>query len=204
LSGATRAALPIVQSITTCPATYTLNWPTSESTRWKGVSESTTKGDDAEAHTDIWDCRIWQLTHDTTRRQTHHARYHRSPIDSIRAWALRKWNRLVSLGLIQHLQCTYGPSWQHNPKAQRDIQVGRDCLHRATQATWWDWSLASTPFFWRWPVYARLIIRDGHSPWFLKQPSRCVKPQRLDPDANIQRQVRSKLENIWGTYPQAR
>ena len=31
-----------------------------------------------------------------------------------------------------------------------DVEAGRDCLTRACDATWWDWSGGSRPFFWRW------------------------------------------------------
>ena len=40
-----------------------------------------------------------------------------------------------------------------------DVSAGRDCLTRACDASWWDWTGGSRPFFWRWNE-DRLVIND--------------------------------------------
>jgi hypothetical protein len=75
----------------------------------------------------------------------------------------------------------------------RELEVGRDAILKATQATWWDWTGGSIPFFWRWPPYARLVVRDGHPPWFVAPPPRNVKPQRPEQDPDIWTMMEAKM-----------
>jgi hypothetical protein len=46
------------------------------------------------------------------------------------------------------------------------VKVGRDCLVRVADYTWWNWDGGSTPFFWRWPEEFRSTIRDRAPLWF--------------------------------------
>jgi len=78
----------------------------------------------------------------------------------------------------------------------RDREVGVDALRKAAQATWWEWPGGSTPFFWRWPPYARTVIRDGHPPWFSAEPPRYLKPQRRERDESVHLLMKSKLLGV--------
>jgi hypothetical protein len=79
---------------------------------------------------------------------------------------------------------------------RRDREVGADALDKASQATWWEWAGGSTLFFWRWPPYARTVVRDGHPPWFSAEPPRYVKPQRKEKDEKFHLLMRSKLLGV--------
>lgn len=86
--------------------------------------------------------------------------------------------------------------WRTDPAAERDYEVGRDCLYRAAHSTWWGWSLGSTPFFWQWPSSCRALVRDGHTPWFIKEPPRFLQPQRRELDPEVATNITKKLDNV--------
>ena len=60
-------------------------------------------------------------------------------------------------------------SLRRHPKG-RDLQAGRDCLHRAMNSTWWDWKAGSRPFFWRWNPESQELLRDGMMVCFVGEP----------------------------------
>ena len=43
----------------------------------------------------------------------------------------------------------------------KDLEVGRDAVGRAANASWWNWDIGSTLFFWRWPKWSKHDVRDG-------------------------------------------
>jgi hypothetical protein len=126
------------------------SWPSVPGTMWTGTSESTTKADDAKAHTTLWDLRVLGRTKpDRCQYTQFEARFGFSCLDAIRNFLLRAWRRKVFKSLCQYLAETRGSA-----DTTRCREVGRDALCKAAQATWWDWTGGSTPFFWRWPPYA--------------------------------------------------
>lgn len=139
-------------------------WPTTNDTQWKGISESTTTADDAKAHILVWNKRVLLTPHSSIRIQNFQAIYGREALDTLREFLLGRWRRRVYKSLIIYLQKEHGCDWWMNPNATRDIDVGRDCIQKASDATWWDWAQGSTPFFWRWPPATQHLIRDGHPP----------------------------------------
>jgi len=166
-------------------------WPDLPGTEWKGTSESTTKSDDAQAQTLLWDQRILASTLPNPSQSLAFAlRFGCSCLDAIRGWLLRVWRRKVLLSLLAYLREIRGR------EEERDRIVGRDALHKVAQATWWDWPGGSTPFFWRWPPYAVQIIRDGHPPWFRSTPPSCLKPQRKEKDATVHALMTAKLRGV--------
>jgi hypothetical protein len=82
------------------------------------------------------------------------------------------------------------------PEVQGDVEIGRDCLYRASGATWWDWPIGSTPLFWRWPSFARSLVREGHKPWFIQQPPSFTRSQQRDKDSDLAGKIKAKLENV--------
>jgi hypothetical protein len=94
--------------------------------------------------------------------------YGKSPLDALREFLLRYWWVLVRRCLAKYLKGTYG-QWRDtpspNPELSKDLQVGWDCISKTTLADWWEWRGGSLLFFWRWPMEARLIARDGHPIW---------------------------------------
>lgn len=171
-------------------------WPSSAQPQWVGMSDSTTKADDAGISVELWDQRVLHLINDPLRAQRFTSTYGISPMDSLRAFLLRIWRRRVSRSLQRFLRLEYGSHWADNPAASRDVVVGRECLSRAMSASWWEWLHGSTPFFWRWPPAARLLIRDGHPPWFLATPPTFLRPQRPERDSVMRDKVCRKLQTV--------
>ena len=48
---------------------------------------------------------------------------------------------------------------------QLDIKAGADCLTRASNSSWWEWSDGSHLFFWHWPVGFCDATQDGIKMW---------------------------------------
>jgi hypothetical protein len=171
-------------------------WQPIAGLEWAGVSESTTKSDDAEAPTQMWDERVYQVSHSLELLESFRKRFRRDPLDCMRNLLLAVWRKRIWISLKTYLHREYGVGWWEHPAAVRDLEVGRDCLFWATQATWWGWNLGSTPFFWRWPPSCRELIRDGHPPWFIKEPPQFLQPQRRDPDPEVAKNIAAKLDNV--------
>jgi hypothetical protein len=102
----------------------------------------------------------------------------------------------VWISLCSFLRKEHGRDWSSTQSATRDREMGRDCLVRASQASWWSWSFGSTPFFWRWPESCRILIRDGHEPWFTRDPPRFLQPQQRDPNPETAQTIEEKLRNV--------
>jgi hypothetical protein len=58
-----------------------------------------------------------------------------------------------------------------------NVTVGRECLMRVAECTWWNWDGGSTPFFWQWLEEFRSQIRFD----FDKSPAFNI-PQQDEPD----------------------
>jgi hypothetical protein len=50
---------------------------------------------------------------------------------------------------------------QQIEELKKDLEVGRDAVGRAANASWWNWDAGSTLFFWRWPKWSKRSVRDG-------------------------------------------
>jgi len=175
-------------------------WPPLEGLVWKGESASTKKSDDAEAPAEVWNDRVLKVSHDAHLLEVYPTRFGKGCLDGIRGWLLRVWRRRLWKSLRKYLYHEHGPWWNSIPKpgtAQaRDQEVGKDCLCRASGATWWEWPIGSTPFFWRWPSFSLVLVRDGHPPWIVQKPPRFMRPQQLDKDPETAQKIKSKLENV--------
>jgi hypothetical protein len=114
-----------------------------------------------------------------------------SCLDILQHFLLKVWRKRVCKSLLRFLTMD-----SDGIEAGRDREVGRDALQKVAQATWWDWTGGSTPFFWRWPPYAWRLVRDGHPPWFISDPPRYVKPQRPEKDQMMHSKMKQKLEAV--------
>jgi hypothetical protein len=79
----------------------------------------------------------------------------------------------------------------------RDYTVGLDAIHRASNASFWDWSDGSTVFFWRWPEELQDELRDGMQVWFRKQdlPTFWGR-QRWPTDEKERSQLKEKIGKV--------
>jgi hypothetical protein len=167
------------------------SWSVLPATEWRGTSESMMKSDDAQAHTLLWDSHVYTVVlPDNKQAATFMARFGVSCLDMLRGCLLWLWRCRIFLSLVSYL------SDLRDLVVPRDRGVGVDALRKAAQATWWEWPGGSTPFFWRWPPYARTVIRDGHPPWFSAEPPRYLKPQRRERDESVHLLVKSKLLGV--------
>jgi len=155
------------------------------------------KADDAVVPIHLWDDRLWSgcSYFNDSQHSLYLQRYGHCPLVSIRKMALRFWRRQVTKSFSKFMKMTHGADWLRRATAQRDREVGRECIWRATACDWWEWSLGSSLFYWRWPIYARVLARDGHPVWWIEDPPSCLKPQPKERDPEIRKQVQSKLEN---------
>jgi len=177
-----------------------------------------TKADNAAVPELIWSerirCRGKELT--STQRQL---------LSGFRELGLRRWKRnvcssfwiwlrgFVSVKRIYHRwivwnsnlgkyqwtktgKSSYVQSHQRVSKAaQKNWNAAIECIHRASNASWWEWDQGSRPFFWRWNKDYIGNIRDGIPPWIKSTPEKWVRPQNCDP--KTQHLVREKLVTAW-------
>ena len=67
----------------------------------------------------------------------------------------------------------------------KDWEAGVDCLGRAMGSSWWEWSVGSRCFFWRWSRESRNGIRDGQKQWQVGSWTRSLQPQRVESDKKV-------------------
>ena len=82
--------------------------------------------------------------------------------------------------------------WQ---ELQKDLDVGLDAIRRGVGATWWEWTLGSTLFFWRWPPEYRTQARDGVRVFILneKRLPKYRKRQQWPSDPEQAKKVEEKI-----------
>ncbi len=79
-------------------------WPDQAGVEWRGVSESTTKADNAQVHTRLWDQRILNGIHYDEVKAVHYVdRFGMSCLDALQEWLLCRWRRLICQSLLAYL-----------------------------------------------------------------------------------------------------
>jgi hypothetical protein len=159
--------------------------------------QTATKSDDAEVPEHLWDSRI--LPHLLQGERT-------KILKPIRTLALRWWRRNLLRDFLkwfkkEHKSCVVSNQVavihiKKNGEAMLDWTAGRDCIWRAAEASWWDWTKGSRPFHWRWPIEYRTVIRDGVPLWFISPPPTTKIPQRGEPDPVKREIIRTKLSTV--------
>ena len=83
------------------------------------------------------------------------------------------------------------------PDLAKDLEIGRDAVGRAANATWWNWDAGSTLFFWRWPTWSRRSVRDGIKLFvdWEKMPSYWKKQQWPDDEASSKK-LKKKISGV--------
>ena len=77
----------------------------------------------------------------------------------------------------------YQERWkQHILLTHSEWMNGSDALIRALRSSWWEWDDGSAPFYWRWPAWYQVYIRDGIAFPFRKTPPKYMVPQRAVTD----------------------
>jgi hypothetical protein len=135
------------------------------------------KNDDAQAPVDEWNKRALKrlgrvydkdtcgracdLLRRALLRRFRHFKY--GVIRSFRKFMIKKYGEEWMVLLRQEIKRRRG-----RKEIERDYDVGMDAIHRASNASFWEWDDGSTLFFWRWPSEFHESLRDGMSVWFRK------------------------------------
>jgi len=167
---------------------------------WLHQYSKSVKADEAATPTYLWDDRVWKLTHRPDILTEFKTRYGRCPLSAIRIMSLRRWKVNVRKSLVLFLGAKYGEGWiAHrltNPDLAQDVEAGKDCLWYAMATDWWDWTLGSRPFFWRWNAPHQESVRDGFAPWVQSPLPRYRRPQPFEKDKVVREKVASKLSAV--------
>ena len=78
----------------------------------------------------------------------------------------------------------------------RDLIVGRDCITRAVNASWWEWLDGSTCFFWRWPSPIRHHVHDGYPVFVQGRLPSWKKKQNVPKQKAMALKMKDKLEKV--------
>jgi hypothetical protein len=113
----------------------------------------------------------------------------------IRTFALRWWWRHTTKDFLRWLKRNEMVSGKNN-EFFRNKHVGRDCIRRCCQSSWWEWTVGSRPLFWRWPREYQKTIRDGITPWIKDALPRYMVPQRPEKDDALRELITSKLRKV--------
>jgi hypothetical protein len=105
-----------------------------------------TKSDDAEV-----DLSLWNVGGDGPGLESARA--------VLRTWLHSRWRRSLTAEACGWLRNVGGANGKESFARNREVLA--DCITRAANSTWWEWSDGSRLFFWRWPEVWRLEARDG-------------------------------------------
>lgn len=83
---------------------------------------------------------------------------------------------------------------QVRTEERKSNDAARDTIRRSSNSTWWEWTVGSTPFFWRWPGWYMEKIRDGTPPCFKGVVPRSLIPQREEKDDRTRAAMKGKIE----------
>ena len=78
----------------------------------------------------------------------------------------------------------------------RDLTVGRDCLTRAVNGSWWEWLDGSSCFFWRWPKPIRKSVRDGYPVFIQGRLPTWKRKQDIPRQVYMQIKMKEKLLKV--------
>jgi hypothetical protein len=86
---------------------------------------------------------------------------------------------------------------QQLEELKKDLEIGRDAVGRAANASWWNWDAGSTLFFWRWPKWSKKSVRDGITLFvdWKRMPS-FWKRQQWPTEPNSIAKLKKKLANV--------
>jgi len=115
-------------------------------------------------------------------------------LEVLRSFVLCAWRKSVYTSFVRYMRREFGGQWYRIPSI--DLDVGRDCLVRVTQADFWEWSGGSRLFFWRWPDESRLWARDGHPVYFSEPLPNYRQKQSVEPALDVRAKVTTKLKKF--------
>jgi hypothetical protein len=173
---------------------------TEEQEIWAQQYAKSVKADDAVVPIHLWVTWVWSRFPTLSGRHRFVDKYRHCPLVALRFFLLRRWRCNLRRSLIQYLKDTYGASWSmlqsSNSQLSLDVEVERACVWHAMGAFWWEWSLGSRPFFWRWSPYLRQAARDGFPVYISSALPKYTRPQPWERDPEVRKKVASKLSVV--------
>ena len=164
------------------------------------------KNDDARVRVSEWDLRAIPPRLRDCSEELKHKMF--KSFDVFRRLQLRRY-RHHKTGIIgsfkRYMISEHGPGWQNKllkksasgskrVEVIRDYNSGMDAIHRATSASFWEWTHGSTLFFWRWPEEYRKAIRDGLEVFVSGELPGYWSSQRWPKDPEEASQLREKVK----------
>jgi hypothetical protein len=92
-----------------------------------------------------------------------------------------------------YLRCWESQNGLPGSGKKRDSTVALDCITRAANTTWWEWTDGSRPFFWMWDPDYVATVRDGLRLWYKGSAPKNVFPQKDKPDLSKKEKIRLTL-----------
>jgi hypothetical protein len=148
-----------------------------------------TKADDAKVPEYLWNDRIHSCMDSTIQNNALH---------TIRLFALWWLRRKVQREFLPWFKHRYPILIMHDinqpvkiksilkdKEESKDWLVGRECIEKCSDSSWWEWDRGSRPQYWQWKEDYLNVIHDG-LPWYYSstQPH-YLKPQRHEADEHI-------------------
>lgn len=119
----------------------------------------------------------------------------RQVLPAIRQIALCRWQRQVTRSYFKWRKTVEVAGKDKSILIEADL-AARDAITRAAEATWWEWTGGSRPFFWNWDVEVQGFMLRGLE-WWLRPgfvPKR--RRQRAPSDKETRRKIAEKLTTI--------
>jgi hypothetical protein len=189
----------------------------------KGQIAAATKSDDAKIPEYVWDIRTLRLERplkDVEKKSLDMLRdvmliwWKRQVVKSLCKYLEMPWERELVVesqitNSIHGKLCSYGwatmgcvsyRAWwalvDRTGDHEKDHTIGRDCILRVADSTWWLWDGGSTPFFWLWLDEFRKSIRDGTPLWLdMDAVPEYRRPQR-DEVNSVRKMMKEKLDTV--------
>jgi hypothetical protein len=93
----------------------------------------------------------------------------------------------------RYLRCWESQNGLPGSGKKRNSAAALDCITRAANSTWWEWTNGSRPFFWRWDPDYLATVRGGLRLWYKGSAPKHFVPQNDKPDPSKKEKIRQKL-----------
>lgn len=127
------------------------------------------------------------------------AKYQKSPLGVLRERLMNQWRRNVCKSFLVYLTQEHGSEWIQQTERTgntADLLAGHECLWCTAYASWWDWTVGSRPFYWRWLAAHRQAAQDGYPPFIQSELPRYNRPQPFERNADTRQKVKEKLSAV--------
>jgi hypothetical protein len=108
--------------------------------------------------------------------------------------------RVTPPGVIRPGKRDYQAFWKEERNRSegttRSLLVAKDCVRRAADAVWWEWSAGSTLNFWNWSSAWFYWARDGQEHFVVGELPTSIRRQSAAKDKNMMKRMISKVNKV--------